>query len=414
MIDRRQRRRSLSSAGSIGKYNLIEAIRTHPMRSLYRSYDPFLDRWVAIKIIQLFDPAGAGTPEASNSFFSEARAIGHLQHHNIVSVYDAGIGDYEGYIVMEYVEGNSLLQLLDLNNILQLEDALDMAKQICNALEYAHDRNVIHCDIKPSNIMITTPGTVKMVDFGISVLNVRDYEYEPALAGSPSYLAPELINGAAPNVQSDLYSLGVLLYEMITGRRPFPGDNVHAVMYKVINEPPEDVDENIPSSVKSFLYKALSKNPVDRYQTSAEFREGIISIQDEIARSSHSPDFDTRQYHQLQIFDKCPAHVMQELASCTIFEDVQAGDLIISGELLDEYICLVHGKALLVAPDGHIIVPEGNWITEKNLHKYRGASSCKALTSSVLMRVSRSNLLESSEATQAYFFGFVLEHLFIQ
>jgi eukaryotic-like serine/threonine-protein kinase len=238
LLERRQRRRrSLSSTGKIGKFSLEEAVRTQPTRALFRSYDPYLDRKVAIKIIQLFDPNGDEDKTANDSFYEEAQAIGRLQHQNIASVYDAGVGDYEGYIVMEYVQGESLLELLKRKKSLPIDSALKITTQICHALDYAHRKKIIHRDIKPSNIMIASDGQVKVVDFGISILNVDDKK-DSELKGTPSYMAPELVDGVAANELSDIFSVAVLLYEMITGALPFPGSDAHAVLYKIINSEP--------------------------------------------------------------------------------------------------------------------------------------------------------------------------------
>jgi len=380
LIERRQRRRrGLSSTGKIGKYSLEEAIRVQPTRTLYRSYDPFLDRKVAIKIIQLFDPDGEQNDDANDAFFQEARAIGRLQHQNIVSVYDAGVGDYEGYIVMEFVDGESLLRKLNNEKTLPLTVALKIVVQICHALVYAESKNVIHRDIKPSNIMLTRENHVKVVDFGISILVTPEQGNQARLVGTPSYIAPELIHGASPSSETDLYSLAVLMYEMILGRLPYPGEDAHAVLFKVINEQPQVIDEDIPQTVKDFL--------------------AVL---------------DTEQLQQMQIFEDCSSEVLHELAACLVFEKLQAGELLFSEKLFDEYVCLVQGKALLVAANEHIIVPEGQWLTEKTLQQSLGSYSCKSLTDSLLLRVSKSNLLESSSATQAYFFGFILDRIFIQ
>ena len=415
MIDRRQHRsRSLTTSGKIGKYALEEAIRVQPTRMLYRSYDPFLDRKVVIKIIRLFDPSGQRDNETNEAFFSEARAIGHLQHQNIVSVYDAGVGDFEGYIVMEFIEGQSLLQKLNTENTLPLNEALKIAIQTCRALDYSHGRNVIHRDIKPSNIMLTKEGHVKVVDFGVSVLGAQQEEDDAALMGTPSYMAPELIDGSAPSYQSDLYSLAVVLYEMILGRLPFPGDDAHAVIYKIINEEPVSISENIPESIKAFLYKALSKNPAERFVSSTEFEAQLKCLQEEVDKINDNPVLGTEELKQLQIFEQCSPEVLHELAGCLMFEHAKAGELLVNERLFDEYICLVQGKALLVASDEHIIVPTGQWLTENILRQRLGSFSCKALTNALLLRVSKSNLLESSQATQAYFFGFILDRVFIQ
>ena len=414
MIDRRQRRRSLSSTGKIGKFVLQDALRVQPTRSLYSSYDPFLDRKVAIKIIQLFDPAFEQDVDANEAFFSEASAIGRLQHQNIVSVYDAGVGDCEGYIVMEFVEGESLLHRLNKQNKLPLSLALKIGTQICHALEYASSKNVVHRDIKPSNIMLTADNNVKVVDFGISILSTQKESGQEDLMGTPSYIAPELVDGELPSAQTDLYSLAVLLYEMILGRLPFPGEDAHAVLFKVINEQPQAIDEDIPQSVKAFLLKALSKDPKDRVGSFELFEEQLTTLQDEVDQTDYDSILGTEQLQQLQLFEDCPPSVLQELAACLEFEKIRPGDLFVSENILDEYICLVQGKALLVAADKHIIVPVGQWLTEKTLHQRLGSYNCKALTNSLLLRVSKSNILESSHAVQAYFFGFILDRIFMQ
>lgn len=415
MIERRQRRRrGLSSTGKIGKYSLEEAIRVQPTRTLYRSYDPFLDRKVAIKIIQLFDPDGEQNDDANDAFFQEARAIGRLQHQNIVSVYDAGVGDYEGYIVMEFVDGESLLRKLNNEKTLPLTVALKIVVQICHALVYAESKNVIHRDIKPSNIMLTRENHVKVVDFGISILVTPEQGNQARLVGTPSYIAPELIHGASPSSETDLYSLAVLMYEMILGRLPYPGEDAHAVLFKVINEQPQVIDEDIPQTVKDFLLTALSKDPKDRIGSCVEFEEQLNSLQAEVDKTNYDAVLDTEQLQQMQIFEDCSSEVLHELAACLVFEKLQAGELLFSEKLFDEYVCLVQGKALLVAANEHIIVPEGQWLTEKTLQQSLGSYSCKSLTDSLLLRVSKSNLLESSSATQAYFFGFILDRIFIQ
>ncbi len=413
MIERRQRRRrGLSSTGNIGKYSLDEVIRVQPTRSLYRSYDPFLDRKVAIKIIQLFDPNGEQDDEANDAFYLEARAIGRLQHQNIVSVYDAGLGDYEGYIVMEFIEGESLLQKLKTQHTLKLNQSLKIARQICHALQYAHDKKIIHRDIKPSNIMLNKNLHVKVVDFGISLLGADSKGNQSQLTGTPSYMAPELIHGSAPSVQSDIYSLAVLIYEMILGRLPFSGEDAHAVMFKVINEEPEPITENIPDSFKRFLYKALSKQPADRFVSCSDFEDQLALLQEEIDSTSYNHVLDTEQLKQLQLFAGCKPEILHELAACLVFESADAGELLVDESLLDEYVCLVQGKALLVAIDKHIMVPNGQWLTEKVLKQQFGSYSCKALSKSLLLRVSKSNLLESSPVTQAYFFEFILDRIF--
>jgi serine/threonine-protein kinase len=414
LLERRQRRRSLSSTGKIGKFSLEEAVRTQPTRALFSSYDPFLDRKVAIKIIQLFDPSGDEDQTANDSFYSEAQAIGRLQHQNIVSVYDAGVGDYEGYIVMEYIQGESLLELLKHKKSLPVEKALKIAAQICHALDYAHTKKIIHCDIKPSNIMITQDEQVKVVDFGISILNMDDAK-DSGLMGTPSYMAPELIDGAQANELSDLFSVAVLLYEMITGELPFSGSDAHAVLYKIINSEPESIDDIQPDSLKALLTKALAKNPADRFNSAAQFENELLIVADQInANENNAQQLDTEQFKQLEIFEDCSSEVLHELANCLEVSSVCAGEIIFDECLLDEYLCLVEGKALLVTEDKHLTIDARQWLSESLLFREFTTCSCKALVKSQVLRVSKSNLLESSAVTQAYFFQFILDRIFVQ
>lgn len=413
MLERRQRRRrSLSSTGKIGKFSLEEAVRTQPTRALYRSYDPFLDRKVAIKIIQLFDPSEDEDLTANDSFYAEAQAIGRLQHQNIVSVYDAGVGDYEGYIVMEYIQGDSLLEVLKQKKSLPVGTALNIAAQICHALDYAHKKNIIHRDIKPSNIMIAQNEQVKVVDFGISILNTNE-GYDSGLMGTPSYMAPELIDGTPANESSDLFSVAVLLYEMITGDLPFSGSDAHAVLYKIINSEPEAINDIQPDSLKALLVKALAKQPENRFNSAAEFEDELLIVAEQIsANENNYQELDTEQLKQLEIFEDCSPEILHELANCLEISAVAGGEVIFSESLLDEYLCLIEGKALLVAEDKHLAVNAKQWLSENILSKQFSSCSCKALVKSQVLRVSKSNLLESSTVTQAYFFQFMLDRIF--
>tara|TARA_R110002049_G_scaffold124479_1_gene279950 strand:- start:33112 stop:34359 length:1248 start_codon:yes stop_codon:yes gene_type:complete len=414
LLERRQRRRrSLSSTGKIGKFSLEDALRTQPTRALYCSYDPFLDRKVAIKIIQLFDPNGDEDLSANESFYTEAQAIGRLQHQNIVSVYDAGVGDYEGYIVMEYVQGRSLLEWLKQETTLPVAKALKITAQICQALDYAHSKNIIHRDIKPGNIMIDQSEHVKVVDFGISILNSSE-GHNSGLMGTPSYMAPELIDGALPSQSSDLFSVAVLLYEMVTGYLPFSGSDAHAVLYKIVNCEPEEIENIQPDSLQSLLRKALAKQPENRFNSVSEFERELHVVAEQISASEFdAKSMDTEQLKQLEIFEDCNLEILHDLANCLEISSVNSSEIIFTECLLDEYLCLLEGKALLLAEDNHYRVNAGQWLSESILSKQFDKCSCQALVNSRVLRVSKSNILESSMATQAYFFRFMLDRIYL-
>lgn len=330
-----------------------------------------------------------------------------------MSVYDAGVGDYEGYLVMEYVQGESLLQKLKHEKTLALRQALDIIAQICRALDFASSKGVVHRDIKPSNIMLTTQDDVKVVDFGISILASQAEQNDAALMGTPSYIAPELVHGASPSLRTDLYSLAVLLYEMVLGRLPFSGKDAHAVLFKVINQDMQSIEEDIPKALKDFLHKALDKNPEQRINSCEEFENQLNAMYSDADKPQYNKMLDESQLQQMQVFEDCSPEILNELSTCLMFEKVRPGEILINDDVIDEYVCIVQGKALLVAADQHIIVPEGKWLAEKILQQGMGSYSCKALTNSLLLRVSKSNLLETSQATQAYFFGFIIDRIFI-
>jgi len=291
---------------------------------------------------------------------------------------------------------------------------LDIATQICRALDFANIKGVIHRDIKPSNIILTKQGEVKVVDFGVSVLASHIENDQAALIGTPSYIAPELVHGVSPSIQTDLYSLAVLLYEMILGRLPFEGDDAHAVLFKVINQEMQSITENIPEAVKVFLTTALDKDPKQRFSSCEEFESQLNDLNNDVDKIQCDEILDEAELQQLQVFEDCTADVLHELSTCIMFENVRPGEILISEDVLDEYVGIVRGKALLVGTDQHIIVNEGRWLIEKNLLQGAASYSCKTLTNSLLLRVSKSNLLETSQATQAYFYRFLVDRIFIK
>lgn len=264
----RRRRRSLTSSDKIAKYEIRQVLHSHGECSLLEAYDPFLDRIVAIKVIQLYSPDVELEPVSLNQFFAEARAIGRLQHQNIVAVYDAGLGDYEGYLVMEYVQGYSLLKVLDEQGSVPVDLLREAVPQYLDALAYAHKKGVIHRDLKPSNLMLTTDNIAKLVDFGISRIDGSDGEERVALAGSPSYMAPELLMGELPTIQSDIFSFGVVLYQALCGELPFTAEQPHAVLFKIMNEVEIDLRERlgwISENFAQLVHTCLRKDPAQRF-----------------------------------------------------------------------------------------------------------------------------------------------------
>jgi serine/threonine-protein kinase len=205
-------------------------------------------------------------------FQNEARAAGVLNHPNIVTIYDAGEEDGIFYIAMEFIEGTTLHELLAEKHVLPTDEVVQISRQICRGLDYAHSNGIVHRDVKPANIMLMPNGTVKIMDFGIAKSGGQVTNTGQVL-GTPNYMAPEQVKGRPLDGRSDLFSLGVILYEMLTGEKPFVGQNVTTIIYKIVNETPitpRDLDVTVHPGLSAIVTKALAKAPDDRYQSGAE------------------------------------------------------------------------------------------------------------------------------------------------
>jgi Protein kinase domain/PEGA domain len=263
-----------------GRYEIVGEIGRGAMGVVYKATDPVIGRPVAVKTIKLSEEGtGLSRPELLQRFQTEARAAGLLTHPNIVVVYDAGEEDGLYYITMEMVEGKSVQALIDDGHAFPLPRVLRIMEQTCNALQYAHERNVVHRDIKPANIMLTADDTVKVTDFGTAkILQFGTVQQTAHVMGTPSYMSPEQVKGRAVDGRSDIFSLGVMLYEIITGEKPFPGQSITTVIYKIVNEepvPPRQLNPAIHPGISAAVMRALAKDPQERYQSCREMLEDL-------------------------------------------------------------------------------------------------------------------------------------------
>lgn len=276
-----------------GRYEIVGEIGRGAMGVVYKATDPVIGRTVAVKTIRLSEEGtGLSRPELLVRFQTEARAAGLLAHPNIVVVFDAGEEDGLYFITMELVEGKSLQALLDSGQAFPLPRVLRIIEQTCNALNFAHERNVVHRDIKPANLMLTADDTVKITDFGTAkILQFGTVQQTAHVMGTPSYMSPEQVKGRPVDGRSDIFSLGVMLYEMITGEKPFPGQNITTVIYKIVNEepvPPRQIDPSIHPGISAVILKALTKDPNLRYQTCREMLDDLKNFRS-IAANGASP-----------------------------------------------------------------------------------------------------------------------------
>ncbi|MGE5322898.1 MAG: serine/threonine protein kinase, partial [Actinomycetota bacterium] len=268
----------MSVIETVGRYEIIEELGRGAMGVVYKAKDPTIGRTVALKTLRL-DVHGLETAEMVRRFQNEARAAGVLSHPNIVTIYDAGEQDGIFYIAMEFMQGTTLHELLAEHHILPTEDVIQYSRQICKGLDYAHSHGIVHRDVKPANIMITANGTVKIMDFGIAKAGGSMTSTGQVL-GTPNYMSPEQVKGRPLDGRSDLFSFGVILYEMLTGEKPFVGQNVTTIIYKIVNEnpiAPRDLDVTVHPGLSAIVTRALAKSPDDRYQTGADLVRDLES-----------------------------------------------------------------------------------------------------------------------------------------
>jgi len=263
-----------------GRYEISGELGHGAMGVVYRAIDPVIGRTVAVKTLQLSEQGtGLTRAELLARFQTEARAAGLLAHPNIVVIFDAGEEDGLFFITMELVEGKSLQHLIDSGQMFPLPRVLHIMEQTCSALQFAHERNIVHRDIKPANLMLTADDTVKVTDFGTAkILQFGTVQQTAHVMGTPSYMSPEQVKGKVVDGRSDIFSLGVLLYEMITGEKPFPGQNITTVIYKIVNEQPiqpRELDPSVHPGLNIVIMKSLAKEPEGRYQSCRELLEDL-------------------------------------------------------------------------------------------------------------------------------------------
>ena len=262
-----------------GRYDLREELGRGAMGVVFHGFDPVIGRDVAVKTLRLSEAGtGLSREELIGRFQTEARAAGLLTHPNIVVVFDAGEEDGLFYITMEFVEGRSLQTLIDSRQPFPVPRVLKLMEQVCSALDFAHQHNVVHRDIKPANLMLTPDDVVKITDFGTAKILQFGTAQTAHVMGTPSYMSPEQVKGKPVDGRSDIFSLGVILYELMTGEKPFPGQNITTVIYKIINEepiPPRSLDSSIHPGLSAVITRALAKEPAARFQSCHEFLNAL-------------------------------------------------------------------------------------------------------------------------------------------
>lgn len=272
----------------LGRYEVISELGQGAMGVVYKARDPLIDRIVAIKTINL-GLAQEEKEEYEARFYQEAKAAGRLNHPNIVTIYDVGKSGDIAYIAMEFLQGCELRDILREERMMPVDQVLDMVAQVASGLAYAHEHEIVHRDIKPSNIMVIRDGHVKITDFGIARMASSAVRTQTGMVlGSPKYMSPEQVLGKVIDQRSDIFSLGVMLYEMLTGVAPFSGENVNAIMFQTLNAvpvAPGKLNSNVPDMLNFIVAKALAKGRDDRYQNARDFATDLRACRETMPRT---------------------------------------------------------------------------------------------------------------------------------
>jgi len=280
---------------SIGRYQIVAEIGRGSMGVVYKGHDPVIDRAVALKTVLLPESLSASQREAFlQRFLLEARIAGKLIHPHIVVTYDAATDSSSGvpFIAMEFIEGEPLSQLLEARGRLPWQDAVDIAIPLAQALHYAHQDGIVHRDVKPANVLLTRRGIPKIADFGIAKLAAANLTQTGNIVGTPYFMSPEQLRGEEIDGRSDLFSLGALLYNLITGRPPFTGTDLAAIASQVLfKDPPlaSELASGTPATLDGVLARALTKSAAERYGSAAELAEDLLAVRQGVGRQRSAP-----------------------------------------------------------------------------------------------------------------------------
>ncbi|MBI5033792.1 MAG: serine/threonine protein kinase [Chloroflexi bacterium] len=321
---------------TLGKYRLIEKLGQGGMAQVYKAYQPDLERYVAIKVLH---PHLTGDEEFAARFRHEAKAIAALEHPHIVRVYDFDANGGLAFLVMEYLSGTSLkARLRELNALhahIEFAETVRLVAALADALAYAHHRGVIHRDVKPSNVILTTDGRPVLSDFGIArIIDATIITNSSGSVGTPAYMSPEQGKGDSGDERSDIYALGVVMYQLSTGHLPFDADTPYAIILKHMTAPlppPRTLRPDLPEAIERVILKALAKNPSDRYQTAAEFASAVRAAIEPPTVPAPPIDFSPApvRHRSFELFNHRPAWlnlvlVLFTMALCVILFMVSA------------------------------------------------------------------------------------------
>ncbi len=406
---------------NIGKYEVIKEIGKGATSAVYQAYDPFQNRQVAIKL--LFPETLVDQDHGKRYrklFVTEASLAGKLSHPHIAAIYDAVADDDASYIVMEYVDGTTLEQYARHDQLLPVKKILEIAYKCARALDYASKQGVIHRDIKPANILLAGEADIKISDFG-AALTLASQTTQVSGVGSPAYMSPEQVKEQPLTHQTDIFSLGVVMYQLLTGRLPFQGTNNYSMIYQIINTdpaPPSRQRPGIPGNVDAIVMRALSKSTENRYQSWEDFAADLVS-------AMGGEEVEDRDFAEAEKFD-----MLRKLDFFQHFSDVELWEvlrlsrwhkhqrdaaLIHEGDIGSSFFILVNGEVKVVKQNRLLnVLKAGECFGEMaylGKQRFHRSASVVALSGITIVEIRAETLTKASELCRHHFHGAFLELL---
>jgi serine/threonine protein kinase len=405
----------------VGKYEIIKELGKGATSAVYQAYDPFQNRQVAIKVVF---PEALGDKEHGKRykklFVTEASLAGKLSHPHIVAIFDAAADEDGSYIVMEYVDGTTLEQYTRHDNLLPIHSIVEIAYKCARALEYASRQGVIHRDIKPANILLSGEADIKISDFGAALTMAAETTQVSGI-GSPAYMSPEQVKEMPLTYQTDIFSLGVLMFQLLTGRLPFKGANNYSMIYQIINVEaprPIEVRPDIPPRIDAIVMRALQKDTANRYQTWDEMAHDLATAlgnEEKLEQGfAESEKFDTlRKLEFFRLFSD--VELWEVLRLATWHKAGRDAVLIQESDIGSSFFILISGEVKVVKQERLLnVLKAGECFGEMaylGKQKFQRSASVVALSEIAVIEIRAETLAKASDLCRHHFHGAFLELL---
>ena len=397
----------------IGKYVIINKIGKGSTGMVYLSHDPYYRRDVAIKVYNIEEDTDPNRASVSRKmFFNEAHMVGMLQHPNIMPIYDAGEEDGKYYVVTEHIQGaRTLAAYCRPDNLLRIDDVVEIVYKCAKALHYAHGRGVIHRDIKPSNVMLTIDNDVRIIDFGIAIVSDSEVSRIEGIAGSPSYMSPEQVQSEELTPRSDLYSLGAVMYELLTGFRPFRADNLSKLLHQIVYATPPPIHtyrDDLPEELEQVVAMTMQKLPEKRTPNGNAMAADLTRVYQDLRQKYDSLDnqehFDLLR--TLTFFHEFSHAEIWEVLRASDWHDYRENeDIVKEGEIDDRFYIIVAGSVNVQANGSSLgTLSNGDCFGETSyVHGAKRQASIQAVGPVTILRVSSTLMEQVSSACQLRF-----------